>query len=76
MLLQGYIQTPEVGKFYCYNFKGSTWENYGTALEVTPKWIRFEGFRGSRGGWVKRDRLETLYCPSTIRYIPSSVRDH
>ena len=75
MFLKGYIQEPVVGKFYAFNYKGSSWDNYGTVLEVTPKWINIKGFKGTRDGWVKRDRLDSFYCPSSIR-MTSAIFDH
>lgn len=73
--LANYIQTPQVGKFYAFTYKGKTWTEFGTVLEVTPKWIRIEGFKGTRDGWVLREKLQSFYCPSSIPII-SQMFDH
>jgi hypothetical protein len=69
------IQTPEVGKFVVIKTEGSTFTKYGTIAEVTTKWIRIDGFKNTRSGWILRDSLTACYTPSTIR-IPISFYDH
>lgn len=73
--LKSYIQEPKVGTFYAFTYKGKTWTEYGTVLEVSPKWIRIEGFKFTRDGWVKRDRLESFYNPKSIPLV-TAIFDH
>jgi hypothetical protein len=60
------IQAPEVGKFVAINTEGSSFTKYGTITEVTPKWIRIEGSRYTRSGWILRSSLTACYTPSSL----------
>lgn len=69
------IQQPEIGKFYVFTYKGKTWTECGTVVDFSSKWIRIEGFKSTRDGWVLRERLESFYNPNSIPLI-SAMFDH
>lgn len=62
------VQTPEVGKFVVIRVEGSNFDRYGTIVKVTPTWIRIEGYKNTRSGWIPRENLTACYTPSSLRF--------